>query len=129
MKSNEIIRCGELSKLCEDVRTLASQGAYEECDKLIRKAMEEYPHAPQPHNLMGVVLERTGNHICAMKHFRAAWALDPTYAPAGQNLSNYGTFCSRGAVAYDECDCPELQSPSCTIEYDAQGVGHVVRRR
>ena len=111
MKNNEIIRCGELTKLCEDVRTLAAGGAYDQCEALIRKYMEEYPHAPQPHNLMGVVLERTGDHICAMKHFRAAWALDPTYTPASQNLSNYGTFYASGAVAYDECDCPEVREP------------------
>ena len=129
MAAYEITRCAELSDLCEHARDMVRRRNFVECIDMLRKAMAEYPSAPQPHNLLGIVLEKSGNHLDAMKHFRAAWALDPTYAPAGQNLSNYGTFCSRGAVAYDECDCPELQSPSCTIEYDAQGVGHVVRRR
>ena len=129
MKINEITRCSELSELCEKVRALVDCGAYEQCEPLICEAMENYPHAPQPHNLMGILMEKTGNHACAMKHFRAAWALDPTYTPASQNLSNYGTFSSSGPVAFDACDCPEPPAPTCTIEYDANGVGHVVRRK
>ena len=27
-----------------------------------------------------------------MRHVRAAYALDPSYAPARQNLENFGTF-------------------------------------
>ena len=67
--------------------------------------MADYPSAPQPYNLMGIVLEKTGNHPAAMKHFRAAWALDPTYVPANRNLERYGTFHSGIKEAYDECDC------------------------
>ena len=124
MKNNDGIRCEALHKLCQDVRVLAAEGSYEACEELIRRAMEEYPHAPQPHNLMGVVLERTGNHICAMKHFRAAWALDPTYSPASQNLSNYGTFYASGAVAYDESDCPEFQSAE---KHRGHCIGHFMK--
>ena len=123
MKNDERIRCGELTQLCEDVRALAACGAYDQCVALIRKYMEEFPHAPQPHNLMGVVLERMGNHTCAMKHFRAAWALDPTYTPASQNLSNYGTFYTNGSVAYDECDCPEFREPV----HNSRCLGHFMK--
>ena len=40
--------------------------------------MAENPHGAVPHNLMGILLEKESNHVLAMKHFRAAYALDPT---------------------------------------------------
>lgn len=79
-----------------------------------------------------------------MKHFRAAWALDPSYLPAKHNLNTYGTFFSTGHCAFDERDVPST-APSNTeiqydergvgrfvyktkIEYDQRGIGHIVRR-
>ena len=100
-----ITRSQALSELCESVRGLVSCREYTRCTDLIRQAMRDYPSAPQPHNLMGVVLEETGCHSAAMRHFRAARALDPTYGPPIQNLARYGTFCPTGQPAYDQCDC------------------------
>lgn len=97
------ISLNELSSL---IKELVMKEKYKECEKLIYKAMNDYPHAPQPHNLLGIVLEKTGNHMLAMKHFRASWALDPTYRPANHNLQNYGTFFSNGRCAFDENDIP-----------------------
>ena len=91
----------ELSKLCVTVRELISLQDYEKCESLIRSAMGKYLHAPELHNLIGILLEKEGDHLTAMKHFRAAWALDPTYIPARQNLDCYGTFYSSGKCAYD----------------------------
>ena len=129
MKLNETTRNQDLSELCISIRSLVASREYDKCSDLICKAMELYPCAPQPHNLLGVVLEKTGNHALAMKHFRAAWALDPTYDPAGQNLSTYGTFYSRGRVAYDESDCQEEKTGFCEVEYDGRGIGHILRRK
>ena len=119
----------DLHKLCSTVRTLVSNGEYNECTTMISKAMGEHPHNPEPHNLLGIVLEHTGNHCAAMKHFRAAWALDPTYAPASQNLNNYGTFYSNGRCAYDESDCEIKEYTHYAVEYDDRGVGHMIRRK
>ncbi len=120
----------DLRELCCTVRTLVMNGEYKKCTSMICKAMGEYPHNPEPHNLLGIVLEHTGDHCSAMKHFRAAWALDPTYAPASQNLNNYGTFYSTGTCAYDESDCsPKEESTRYEVRYDEHGVGHVIRRR
>ena len=106
MKTTQVItRCKELNDLCSDVRKLVQTGSYDKCEELIFKAMVKYPNAPQPHNLLGVILEKVGNHTEAMKHFRASWALDSTYAPACENLSAYGTIHSRRRCAYDESDC------------------------
>ncbi len=94
-----------LDELCTNVKELSQCGEYQKCTEMICQAMGNYPDAPHPHNLMGVVLEKTGKHALAMRHFRAAWALDPAYRPANQNLATYGTFYSHGKAVYDESDC------------------------
>ncbi len=134
----------DLDQLCELVRAFVVDGAYESCIDPICRAMERYPHAPQPHNLLGIVLEKTGHHPDAMKHFRAAWALDPTYLPASCNLDTYGSFFSNGRCAFDESDVAPERSGNVEvvfdkgnvgrvvsknkIEYDEHGIGHVVRK-
>ena len=119
---------GALDHLCSQVRQSVQLGNFEECLTAIRSAMAEYPDAPQPHNLLGIILEKQGNHPSAMRHFRAAWALDPTYAPAEENMKTYATFFSRGSSAYDESDCKGNRNDSCSISYDASGIGRVIRR-
>lgn len=104
LKENQVEN--PLAELCASVRRLVAEKDYETCERIICQAMVEYPHAPQPHNLLGIILEKTGNHRLAMKHFRAAWALDSTYLPADYNLETYGTFFSSGNCAYDESDIP-----------------------
>lgn len=104
--SNQEIEC---KKICMRVRTLIDAHAYEQCYEIITEAMKKYPSAPQPHNLLGILLENQGNHLLAMKHFRAAWALDPTYLPARYNLEVYGTFFTTKQGAYDETECPSLE--------------------
>lgn len=133
----------ELDSLCDKVRELVSKNDYEACIIAIQKAMGDYPHAPHPHNLMGIVLEKLGDHLTAMKHFRAAWALDPTYLPAGHNLEIYGTFFSNGSCAFDESDLPPppVRRVETTyddgrarivsvneIKYDKHGIIQVVRK-
>ena len=118
----------ELDALCSHVRQSVTLGSFDDCIAEVRNAMAEYPDAPQPHNLLGIILEKQGNHPSAMRHFRAAWALDPTYAPAEANLKTYATFYSRGQSAYDESDCKLEASENYSIIYDAMGIGHVTRR-
>lgn len=118
----------ELEQLSATVRTLVTEKKYEDCLPAICRAMACYPHAAQPHNLMGIVLEQMGDHAAAMKHFRAAWALDPTYTPARHNLNVYGTFFSNGRCAYDEHDVPPPPPSTMEIVYDDRGVGHMVNK-
>ena len=42
--------------------------------------------APETHNLIGVMYEILGDENLARKHYRAAYALDPTFKPACRNL-------------------------------------------
>lgn len=121
----------ELNELCITVKTLISKKEFEQCYKLIYHAMEQYPHAPEPHNLLGILLEKQGNHALGMRHFRAAWALDPTYRPANYNLYVYGTFCSNGrcTCAYDDDDCPKEKKTRYIVEYDDNKIGRIIRRK
>lgn len=117
-------RSTQLQELCAAVRKYSADHDYQKCAAMICKAMGEFPSAPQPHNLFGIVLEKEGDHAGAMKHFRAAYALDPTYLPARQNLEVFGTFYSCGKCAFDESDC----APSPFAAYDKHGNDYTVRR-
>lgn len=58
----------------------------------IKSAMIENCHAPEVHNLLGILAEFTEDLSLAGKHFRAAYALDPTYKPASRNLERITSF-------------------------------------
>lgn len=120
----------ELTALCATVRKLVEQKDYQKCEMLIKKAAGQYIHAPEPHNLLGLLLEAQGDHLTAMKHFRVARVLDPAYLPARQNLDCFGSYYPNEKWAYDESDClPEgKDNKKYMVEYDAYGVGHVVRK-
>jgi len=120
----------ELTVLCGTMRKLVEQNDYHQGELLIKEAIGRYPHAPEPHNLLGLLLEAQNDHLTAMKHFRAAWALDPTYLPARENLDTFGSFYPSGKWAYDDSDCPQEQrgDDKYKIEYNTHGIGHVVRR-
>ncbi len=105
MKTATIEKNQDLLELCSMVRELVTSGEYDKSADIVCHAMGEHPDAPEPHNLLGIILEKMGEHSKAMKHFRAARELDPTYRPASQNLCNYGTFYSSGVSAYDDSDC------------------------
>ena len=98
----------EMSALCDSVKHLASKCDFMTCEKMIADAMCRYPHSPRPHNLMGVLYEIRNDHEGAVKHFRAAWSLDPTYIPARHNLDNFASFYISGKFAFDESDCPMI---------------------
>lgn len=118
----------EMHTLCEDIRVLVAERNWNESERQISNAMKDYPHAAEPHNLYGIILEKEGNHIGAMKHFRAAWALDPTFVPARYNLEQYGSFFKRGECAFVEADCKEHIEEHFKVQYDTDGEGSIVRR-
>lgn len=128
MTQEKTSRGTQLQELCSAVRKYSAARDYQKCAAMLCKAMGEFPSAPEPHNLFGIVLEKEGDHAGAMKHFRAAYALDPTYTPARQNLALYGTFYSCGKCAFDESDCPEEAPSPYVTQYDERGIAHVVRR-
>ena len=46
----------EMQRLCDFVRENVEKHDYEKCKEKIMRAMSEFPHAAEPHNLMGVLL-------------------------------------------------------------------------
>ena len=52
----------------------------------LRRAVSIDPHRPEPYNLIGLVEEIRGDLLEALKMYRAALAIDPTYKAAARNL-------------------------------------------
>ncbi|MGI6161510.1 MAG: hypothetical protein ACOYJD_05700 [Christensenellales bacterium] len=129
MHDKDIGYFNDLSQLCTRVRSLIKDRNYSECTRSISDAMRDYPHAPHPHNLMGILMEEQGNHVAAMKHFRAAWALDPSYLPCRINLERYGSLFNHGTRAFDENDCmPQDNRFRYRLCYNDTGIGYVERQ-
>lgn len=115
----------ELEETC---KTLIAEHKYKECESVIERAMGQFPHSPVPHNLMGILSEVQHNHVLALKHFRAAYALDPTYIPARYNLDLYASMHPEGQCAYTEEECTMTQDAHFKMVYDEHRVGHLVRK-
>ena len=97
----------------------------EEC---LRHAMQEDMSAPEPHNLYGILLECRGERLRAIRHYRAAYALDPACKPAERNLNRITTTVD--TFSKDRCDFGdqserEPEPEAYRVEYDERGVGHI----
>jgi len=103
----------ELSDLIAQARAMISRREFDACEALVSTAMFQHPHSAVPHNLMGLLLEKKRRHEDAMKHFRAANALDPAYAPARWNLEGFAEFYKTRIEAYfvSDCDFEHLPKP------------------
>lgn len=95
----------ELSELIAKAKDLIGKREFEACEALLSTAMFQSPHSAVPHNLMGLLLEKERKHEEAMKHFRAANALDPAYGPARWNLEGFAEFYKTRTDAYFSTDC------------------------
>ena len=82
----------EMKNLSICVEKFIKEYKYKECEEMISYTMYLHPHNPEPHNLLGILMEKRGDHVLAMKHFRVSLDLDPTYKPAQKNLEVFGTF-------------------------------------
>lgn len=112
----------------EKCRRLILQTKFKQCQREIEIAMAKNPHCAVPHNLMGILMEKELNHTLAMKHFRAAYALDPTYIPARYNMEQYGQMHPTGKYAFTQEDCFVGNDPQFELIYDKHHIGHLVRR-
>jgi len=95
----------DFSELITQAKQMISHRDFDECEALLSTAMFQQPHSAVPHNLMGLLLENRHRHEDAMKHFRAANALDPAYAPARWNLEGFAEFYKTRSEAYFSSDC------------------------
>ncbi len=103
----------ELVDLIANAKDMINRREFDACEALLATAMFQSPHSPVPHNLMGLLLEHRRRHEDAMKHFRAANALDPSYGPSRWNLEGFAAFYRTRAEAYfsSDCDFERLPKP------------------
>lgn len=93
MKKSEI-KTDKFSTVIKEVAEKIQNSEMEKSYKIIIDALKENPDAPEPHNLLGLWNEVNKNFDLARKHYRAAYALDPTYKPATVNLERVCTMFS-----------------------------------
>lgn len=91
MKENEILSDEFVSVINEAVESLRRHEIESSRAHIINAITLNFD-APQPHNLLGILYELIGDNLTARKHYRAAYALDPTYKPACRNLERLITF-------------------------------------
>ena len=108
MKENMMVRRQEDDMiddhLMKKIRALISSEKYVLAEKEIEAAMRDYPDDPDPHNLMGILMEHENKHLLAMKHFRASLALDPAFLPSRFNMEKYGGCFGRDRLVNDVYD-------------------------
>ena len=95
----------DVNDLIAKAKEMIEHREFDPCEALLATAMFQNPHSAVPHNLMGLLLEKKRKHEDAMKHFRAANALDPAYAPARWNLEGFAEFYKTRKDAYSVSDC------------------------
>lgn len=71
------------------VKRCMSERYFEAAVEHARQAIGADPMRPEAFNLLGVLQEMAGHHQEAMKNYRVALDLDPTYQPAWQNMSRF----------------------------------------
>lgn len=91
-----------LINLCKEVKQLIEEKEYAKAKYVILQAMICYADEPQPHNLMGILKECEHDHSGAMRHFRAGYALDPSYGPVRRNLETISDFYAKVALDYGD---------------------------
>jgi DNA-binding NtrC family response regulator len=74
---------------------------FDEALKHIHKAIAIDPTRAEAFNLLGALLEIKGDRLNAIKNYRAALSLDPTYEPAGKNLDRSTKWPYKGGVLFD----------------------------
>jgi len=77
--------------LIEQARSYAQARDYDHAYDLIQDAVQQAPDRPEGLTLLGKITECLGDRLQALKFYRAALALDPTHAPAQQNLERATT--------------------------------------
>lgn len=127
----EIRGLDSFEKNIKEAINALKQNDYVVAEEYIKYAMQENYHSPKVHNLFGALAELTGDLSLAGKHYRAAYALDPTYEPANRNLERITSFYSRfGNTTLDLGDKIEDEKfIPYVIEYDKNNIGHLKNKR
>ena len=87
----ESVGGGDYDAEIASARKLAAEGKYEDAIALSRECISRRPENAAGFNLLGELLEVTGDRNGAMKNYRVALDLDPAYTPASDNLERAAT--------------------------------------
>jgi len=85
---------------------------YSQAEENIKQAMLVNPHSPVVQNLYGILEELLREDHLALKHYRAAYAFDPTYEPAIRNLKRITSIDHR----FDKIDVDFGDKPSVLLK-------------
>lgn len=112
------------------VKKALMEGDYILAEERIKEAMNKHPHSPMVHNLYGILEELLKEDNLAHKHYRAAYALDPTYRPAIRNLERIAAFNTRKNKMHIDFgdESAEEEDDLYMIEYDKNHVGHLWKK-
>lgn len=95
----------------------------------LKAAIIQNVSAPQTHNLFGILAEYKGDKLLAGKHYRAAYALDPTFKSAIRNLERITHFSSSLWDNKFDLGNKEFEEDNkYFIEYDEHKIGHLKRK-
>lgn len=86
----------ELAKRC------ISDRQFESAHEHVNLAIAEDASKPEAFNLKGALLELEGATLEALKQYRVAYHLEPTYAPAKENLDRVVCRHERGPISMDD---------------------------
>ncbi|HEY5555522.1 hypothetical protein [Acetobacterium sp.] len=120
----------EFEKYVALAKNALKEGNYPWAEEKIKQAMFENPHSPIVQNLYGILEELLKEDNLAHRHYRAAYALDPSYKPAIRNLERITIFEEYPSKRHiDFGDEPEKEDENLyVIEYDENHVGHLRKK-
>ena len=95
----------ELAKQCIGRRE------FDAAQEHVRQAISADATKPEAFNLLGALMEMHGDKLEAQKNYRAALALDPTYAPADENLTRTTGLNSAGDISMGGRKAPQERKP------------------
>lgn len=105
---------------------------FKEARNYICKAILLCTSAPQPFNLLGILEEYKGNFLQACKYYRAAYALDPTYKAAANNLARVTTTLNindREFIDFGSISKESKEQAKYYVEYDLNHVGYIRKNK
>lgn len=121
----------KMKDICANIRNIVegnNNDRFIVANEIVSNLMAKYPDSATPHNLMGIIKEMQGDHVLAMKHFRAAYALDPQDKAVKHNFDTLCSFKSSNRLfQYGDCDLEVRKQ--YVVEYDDRGIGHIVRKK
>lgn len=91
--------------LVDEARAAFRRHDVREAESVARQALARDPRRGEAYNLLAAVRASHGEAAEAMDMLRAAIAVDPTYAPARENLARVSGYPHRGAILLGDEDC------------------------